>query len=103
MGSVAHIFVAPARGAPMEPRRFVVAQTDGGLDGDRYADANNRRGPEYQVTLIESENIAAFSEMVEPPRTPDMLRRNIVTQGVRLNDLCGRKVKSGCANLKGLQ
>ncbi len=82
MGSVAHIFVAPARGAPMEPRRFVVAQTDGGLDGDRYADANNRRGPEYQVTLIESENIAAFSELVEAPFTPDMPRRNIVTQGV---------------------
>ncbi len=103
MGSVAHIFVAPARGAPMEPRRFVVAQTDGGLDGDRYADANNRRGPEYQVTLIESENIAAFSELVEAPFTPDMPRRNIVTQGVRLNDLCGKKFKVGCATLEGLE
>jgi MOSC domain-containing protein YiiM len=103
MASVAHIFVAPARGAPMQPRRSVVARTDGGLDGDRYADAVNRRGSEYQVTLIESENIAAFSELVDVPFTPDMPRRNIVTQGVRLNDLCGKRFKVGGATLEGLE
>src|SRR5260221_11938816 len=87
----------------MEPRQCVDALTDGGLDGDRYADSANRRGPEYQVTLIESENIAAFSELVEAPFTPDMPRRNIVTQGDRLNDLCGKKLKFGCATLEGLE
>jgi MOSC domain-containing protein YiiM len=87
----------------MEPRRFVLARTDDGLDGDRYADAANRRGPEYQVTLIESENIAAFSELVDVPFTPDMPRRNIVTQGVRLNDFCGKRFKVGGATLEGLE
>ena len=87
----------------MEPRHIVAALTDGGLDGDRYADPSNRRGPDYQVTLIESENIAAFSEMVEVPFTPDMPRRNIVTQGVRLNELRGRKFKVGGATLEGLE
>ncbi len=87
----------------MEPRQFVAALTDGGLDGDRYADPANRRGPDYQVTLIESENIAAFSEMVEVPFTPDMPRRNIVTRGIRLNDLCGRTFKVGDATLEGLE
>jgi MOSC domain-containing protein YiiM len=103
MASVVHIFIAPIRGAPMEPRQVVAALTDGGLDGDRYADPANRRGPDYQVTLIESENIAAFSEMVEVPFTPDMPRRNIVTQGVRLNELCGRRFKVGGATLEGLE
>ena len=103
MGTVIHIFVAPTRGSPMEPRQFVAALTDGGLDGDRYADPANRRGPDYQVTLIESENIAAFSEMVELPFTPDMPRRNIVTQGIRLNDLCGTTFKVGSATLEGLE
>jgi MOSC domain-containing protein YiiM len=103
MASVVHIFIAPLRGAPMEPRQVVAALTDGGLDGDRYADPDNRRGPDYQVTLIESENIAAFSEMVEVPFTPDMPRRNIVTQGVRLNELCGRRFKVGGATLEGLE
>jgi MOSC domain-containing protein YiiM len=103
MASVTHIFVAPARGAPMEPRQIVAALTDGGLDGDRYADPANRRGPDYQVTLIESENIAAFSEMIDVPFTPEMPRRNIVTRGVRLNELCGRRFKVGGATLEGLE
>src|SRR5712671_4982593 len=103
MPSVIHIFTASARGAPMEPRQYVAAVTDGGLDGDRYADSANRRGPEYQVTLIEFENIAAFSKLVDVPFTPDMPRRNIVTQGIRLNDLCGKRFKVGGAILEGLE
>ena len=87
----------------MEPRQSVAALTDGGLDGDRYADPANRRGPDYQVTLIESENIAAFSAMVDVPFTPDMPRRNIVTRGVRLNELCGRRFKVGGATFEGLE
>jgi MOSC domain-containing protein YiiM len=87
----------------MEPRQSVAALTDGGLDGDRYANAAIRRGPEYQVTLIESENIAAFSALVDVPFTPDMPRRNIVTQGVRLNDLCGKRFKVGGATFEGLE
>src|SRR5688572_445397 len=102
MASVIHIFVAPNRGAPMEPRQTVAAQTDGGLDGDRYADPANRRGPDYQVTLIESENIAAFSDMVNVPFTPDMPRRNIVTRDIRLNELCGRQFEVGGVTLEGL-
>jgi MOSC domain-containing protein YiiM len=87
----------------MEPRQVVAALADGGLDGDRYADPANRRGPDYQVTLIESENIATFSGMVEVPFTPDMPRRNIVTRGVRLNELCGRRFKVGGVTLEGLE
>jgi len=87
----------------MESRQLVAALADGGLDGDRYADPANRRGPDYQVTLIESENIEAFSKMIDVPFTPDMPRRNIVTQGVRLNELCGRSFKVGGTTLQGLE
>jgi len=31
-----------------------------GLAGDRYAEPKHRRSPDYEVTLIESENIEAF-------------------------------------------
>ena len=87
----------------MEPRQSVAALSDGGLDGDRYADPANRRGPDYQVTLIESENIAAFAETVEVPFTPGMPRRNIVTQGVRLNELCGKTFRVGGATFEGIE
>ncbi len=103
MASVVHIFTAPTRGAPMETQQSVAALTDGGLNGDRYSDPTNRRGPDYQVTLIESENIAAFSEMAQVPFTPDMPRRNIVTQGVRLNELCGKTFKVGDATFEGIE
>ena len=56
---VTHIFIAPLRGQPMVAVAAVEALTECGLAGDRYADAQHRRSPDYQVTLIEAENIAA--------------------------------------------
>lgn len=78
MGNVLHIFVSPTRGAPMEPRPAVTAIANAGLAGDRYAISTNRRGPDYQLTLIEIENIEAFSRFVSRPFTPDVPRRNVV-------------------------
>ena len=86
--SVMHIFVAPTRGAPMESRQLVEALADGGLDGDRYADPANRRGPDYQVTLIESENIEAFSEMIDACMHPGSRPgATSCTAGCAVNDL----------------
>ena len=77
----------------MEPRDCVTALTDGGLVGDRYAEAKNRRGFDYQLTLIESEHIEAFARTLNRPFTPDMPRRNIVTHGIALNELCGKRFR----------
>ena len=74
-----------------------------GLAGDRYADAKNRRNPDYEVTLIESENIEAFTRATGRELTPGMPRRNIVTAGVRLNDLLGRRFSVGHAVFEGLE
>ena len=87
----------------MEPCACVTAQADGGLVGDRYAEARIRRGPGYQLTLIESEHIEAFARTVNRPFTPDMPRRNIVTRNVRLNDLCGKRFRVGAAVLEGIE
>jgi MOSC domain-containing protein YiiM len=103
MGRVVHIFVAPTRGAPMEPCTTVTAIANTGLVGDRYAKLSNRRGPEYQLTLIEIENIEAFAKSVGRPFTPDMPRRNVVTQGVALNALCGYQFQVGEAVLEGIE
>jgi MOSC domain-containing protein YiiM len=103
MGTVVNIFTAAARGAPMEPRTSVVALADVGLQGDRYADASVRRGPEYQVTLIEIENIEAFAKTATVLFTNDMPRRNLVTRGVSLNDLYGKRFKVGNATFDGLE
>ena len=81
----------------------VEALTDDGLFGDRYTDTKNRRGPDYQVTFIEMENIEAFTQVSGLALTPEMPRRNIVTRGVRLNELRGKRFKVGRAVFAGLE
>ena len=53
-----------------------------GLAGDRYSEAKNRRSPDYEVTLIELENIEGFTKATGRELTPEMPRRNIVTTEV---------------------
>jgi len=74
-----------------------------GIVGDRYFKATNRKGPDYQLSLIELENIDAFNAEFGAQLTPDAPRRNIVTSGVRLNDLCGRQFQVGPLLLEGLE
>src|SRR5213076_1299699 len=103
MSTVAHIFVASRRGAPMSAEQSVVALTEGGLTGDRYSEVKNRRSADYQVTFIELENIEAFTQATGLPLTPEMPRRNIITRGIRLNGLCGKRFKVGRARFEGLE
>ena len=103
MATVTHIFIAPRKGAPARSVQEVEALRDQGLAGDRYAEAGNRRGADYQVTLIEIENIEAFTAATHLALTPEMPRRNIVTRGVRLNELCGKRFAVGGAVFEGLE
>lgn len=103
MSRVIHIFVAPKRGVPMHSLAATVALPNRGLRGDRYANARNRRSADYQLTLIESEHIEAFARSSGLVLTPDMPRRNLVTQGLRLNDLCGERFTVGGAVVEGIK
>ena len=103
VASIEHIFVAAAKGEPVQSVNAVEALSEQGLRGDRYALAPNRAAPDYQVTLIEIENIEAFAQTACLPLTPGMPRRNIVTRGVRLNELCGNCFRVGVATFEGLE
>jgi len=103
VGTVAHIFVATSRGAPMQLLSRVEAVTESGLVGDRYANASLRRGPDYQLTLIEIENIRAFEEATGHALSVDAPRRNIVTSGISLNDLVGHRFRLGPVLAQGLE
>jgi len=76
---------------------------DCGLEGDRYSDAAIRKGPDYQLTLIELENILAFTSATGLKLNPDAPRRNIVTTEVRLNALVGRVFRVGEAMAEGIE
>jgi len=87
----------------MSAQQSVEALAGAGLAGDRYSEPKNRRSADYQVTFIELENIEAFTEATGLPLTPDMPRRNIVTRGIRLNGLCGKRFAVGRARFEGLE
>src|SRR5947199_8676592 len=91
MSNVVHIFVGSKRGAPMLAEQSVETLIDGGLTGDRYCEAKNRRSPDYQVTFIQMENIEAFTQAPGLPLAPEIPRRNIVPRPIRPTGLRGKR------------
>jgi len=100
---IRHIFIAPLKNATAKSVEQVEALEDEGLEGDRYAEARNRETPDCQVTFIELEAIRAFTEQTRLAMTPESPRRNIVTEGVRLNPLVGKRFRIGEALFEGVE
>jgi MOSC domain-containing protein YiiM len=83
----------------------VLARAGRGLDGDRYAmaAAHEVAEPGSAVTLIESEALDAASREAGCVLEPADSRRNLLTRGVRLNDLVGREFQVGAVRLRGVE
>ncbi len=71
-----------------------------GIIGDRYFDENNE--DRNQLTLIEKENIDYYNEKFNLKIPYIDFRRNIITKGIKLNDLIGKKLIIGKIELKGI-
>jgi MOSC domain-containing protein YiiM len=77
-----------------------------GLEGDRYAagiGTFSERPGRRDVTLIESEALEAYRRQSGQELSAAEVRRNLLTQGVRLNDLVGREFQVGAVRLRGLR
>ena len=71
-----------------------------GILGDRhYKDFND---PYCQLSLIEAENIDYYNLKYGLNISYVNFRRNIVTKGVQLNDLVGKKFSIGNAKVEGI-
>ena len=71
-----------------------------GVIGDRhFKDFND---PYCQLSLIESENIDYYNLKYGLNIPYVNFRRNIVTKGIRLNELVGKKFKIGNVELEGV-
>lgn len=105
-GQVVGLYIASAAGAPMASldRARVVAGR--GIEGDRYFDG---RGYYSQIppltgrrlTLIAAESLAALQEETGIVLGPDTCRRNVVTQGVQLDTLVGKRFRIGAIECYG--
>jgi MOSC domain-containing protein YiiM len=97
-GSVAGLLIAPEAQAPLVAVESVVAIAGRGLEGDRYAAGRGTfsgPGRGYQLTLVEAESLDELGVSWERGR------RNIVTRGVALNALVGRRFRVGGAECIG--
>ncbi len=82
----------------------VFAVAGRGLEGDRYSgDGGTWSDPDRksEVTLIEHEAVEEARRELGRPLDPGDLRRNVVTGGVRLSGLLGRRFRVGEVVMEG--
>lgn len=106
MAQIEGIFTTTAAGEPMIEHQSARAIAGKGLDGDRYvletgfySDGNDGR----QITLIERESLEALKTEHGVELLPIECRRNLMTSGVRLNDLVGKRFRVGEVECEGIR
>ena len=100
LGTVEGIYIAPTVGVPMQALESALAVAGRGLEGDRYAAGAGTftpragRRPGYDLTLVAAEvldELAAAGQAMDFAGT----RRNVLTRGVDVNALVGRRFRIG--------
>lgn len=106
-GELLSIHIAPASSCPMLTVTGVRALAGSGLEGDRYSLQlglfSELKLHNDQVTLIESEALAALERDYQITLRPEECRRNLVTRGVPLNHLVGRRFRVGGVWMEGVE
>ena len=98
VGSVAGLLLAPAAEQPLVRVDSVKAVAGRGLEGDRYFDGRGTfsgTGRGYELTLVEAETLD------EVDLSWEQARRNVVTSGIALNGLVGRRFAVGTVECVG--
>jgi MOSC domain-containing protein YiiM len=98
-GHVEAIAVARAAEAPMSLVEEASAHAGRGLEGDRYFNGagtfSNPASSGHDLTLIEAEQLEAITLASRHTPTAEDARRNLVTRGIDLNALVGRRFRVG--------
>lgn len=114
-GVVERIAITPSNDSEL-PRRVesVEVLAGQGPRGDRYFAPEPAQREGEDLTLIEAEALEAFTAETGIGLTHEESRRNLLTRGISLNDLVGRRFAVGavecigvelcepCAHLQGL-
>ena len=98
MGKVAQIGIVNIKGNRIQNVNVVEALKGKGLVNDRKFKENNEK--ERQITLIEIENINHYNKISGTNIQAVNFRRNIVTEGIKLNDLIGKEFFIGKIKVK---
>lgn len=107
--AVAAIYLAPTAGVELVAVARATLEPGCGIVGDRYYkqigtfSESLKEKADWQVTLIELEEVDRFNAGFGSSLGPGSFRRNIVTRGVRLNEFVGRRFAIGEALLEGVR
>jgi MOSC domain-containing protein YiiM len=88
-GMIEAIHVTAEKGGRPQPRERVKVVAGRGVEGDRKFDSN------HDLTLIEAEAIEGLAQDTGIELAPGESRRQVMTRGVALNDLVGKRFRVG--------
>lgn len=100
-GRVTAIFIGPTEGELPGPVESVRAHAGKGLEGNRYF-YEEGAPPGRALTLISSDAVQEFVDETGVPLTPQESRRNVVTAGIDLNALVGKRFTVGEVECEGV-
>ena len=98
MAKVFEIAISQNPKGKMESRKSVKVVSGKGIVNDRKFKNNNDK--KRQITLIEIENIKYYNQITGTLIPPIEFRRNIITEGIRLNELVGKEITIGEIKMK---
>ena len=98
MAEVLKIGITDNNNQPIKEVNSIEVIANKGIVGDRHFHEFN--DPYNQLSLIESENIDEYNVRFNLNISYIDFRRNIVTKGIQLNDLIGKKLRVGNVRLE---
>ena len=98
MGKVLEIGISKNKGDKIVSLNDVEAIKGKGLVGERHFKEDNEK--KRQITLIEIENINHYNKITGTTIPPISFLRNIVTEGIQLNELVGKEFFIGAVKVK---
>lgn len=99
---VACLLVAAERHGDAQVVPAVQVKAGNGIVGDRFFSRSTQH-PERNITLIEAEAVEAVAAELALPIPVSAPRRNVVTRGLRLNELVGCTFTVGPVTLRGIE
>ena len=101
MAEVFKLGIAAKNNQPIKEVNSIEVLANKGVVGDRhFHDFND---PYNQLSLIESENIDDYNIKFGLDIPYINFRRNIITKGIQLNNLIGKKIQIGNVELEGVE
>ena len=101
MAEVIKLGITANNNQPIKEVNSIEVLANKGIVGDRhFHDFND---PYNQLSLIESENIDEYNIKFGLDIPYIDFRRNVVTKGIQLNELIGKKLKVGNVELEGIE